>query len=282
MGDTALAPLIRRDRAVILVALIAVTALAWLYVVWLAQDMAMPAMNADSRGMDGFDGMRGMEAMAPMAPQAHSWSGADFGFTFAMWAVMMVGMMTPSAAPMILLYARVARQAQAQAQGHVFASTGWFAGGYLLAWVAFSALATLAQGALVEAALITPMLESASHYFGGAVLIAAGIYQWTPLKDACLGECRAPMQFIMRHGGFKPQVHRALLLGLRHGLYCVACCWVLMLLLFVGGVMNLLWIAGIAIFVLAERAFPGGRIVARVGGAALIAAGAWMLLAPVS
>jgi predicted metal-binding membrane protein len=187
-------------------------------------------------------------------------------------------MMAPSAAPMILLYARVARQARTD--GHIFASTAWFAGGYLLAWIVFSAAATLAQGALLNAALITPMLAIASHYFGGAVMIAAGVYQWTPLKDACLAHCRAPMEFIMHHGGFRPQARRALAMGLRHGFYCVACCWALMALLFVGGVMNLLWIAAITIFVLAERVMPGGRLVARVGGIALIGAGAWLLLAP--
>jgi len=260
MSDAAFQAVLQRDRLVVLAALLILAALAWAYVLWLAHDMAMP--------------------MGPMmAPAAHAWSIADFGFTFAMWAVMMVGMMTPSAAPMILIYARVARQAAGQ--GHVFASTLWFAAGYLLAWVAFSALAALAQGALIDAALITPMLASAGRYFGGAVLIAAGLYQWTPLKDACLAQCRAPLDFIMRHGGFRPRAHRALMLGLRHGLYCVACCWALMALLFVGGVMNVLWIAGLAIFVLFERVLPAGRLVARVGGTALIAAGAWLLLSPV-
>jgi len=263
MSDTALAGVLRRDRAVVLAALIVLAALAWAYVLWLAHDMAMPTAIP-------------MGTM--VAPAVRAWSAADFGFTFAMWAVMMVGMMTPAAAPMILIYARVARQAAGQ--GQVFASTGWFAAGYLLAWVAFSALAALAQGALIDAALITPMLAGASRYFGGALLIAAGLYQWTPLKDACLNACRAPLDFIMRHGGFKPQAHRALMLGLRHGLYCVACCWALMALLFVGGVMNVLWIAGLAIFVLLERVLPGGRLVARIGGAVLIAAGAWLLLSP--
>jgi predicted metal-binding membrane protein len=193
-----------------------------------------------------------------------------------MWAVMMVGMMAPSAAPIALLHARIARQANAQ--GHVFASTAWVVGGYLAAWVLFAAVATAAQAALLEAAVITPMLAAASRQFGGAVLIAAGIYQWTPLKDACLTQCRSPLDFIMRRGGFRPEAHRAFTMGLRHGLYCVGCCWVLMALLFVGGVMNLLWIAAIAIFVLLERVAPGGRIVARLGGILLAAAGAWLLI----
>jgi predicted metal-binding membrane protein len=259
MGEAALQALLQRDRAIVLAALVMLAGLAWAYVLWLARDMAIP-----------------MGTM--MAPAARTWSAADFGFTFAMWAVMMIGMMTPSAAPMILLYARVARQAQTQ--GRVFAATGWFAAGYLLAWTGFAALAALAQGVLLDGALITPMLASAARYFGGAVLIAAGIYQWTPLKDACLAQCRAPLDFIMRHGGFKPAAHRALGLGIRHGLYCIGCCWALMALLFVGGVMNVLWIAGIAIFVLIEKVFPAGRIVGRIGGAALILAGAWLLLAP--
>jgi len=259
MGEAALQALLQRDRAIVLAALAVLAGLAWGYVLWLAHDMAIP-----------------MAAM--MAPAARTWSAADFGFTFAMWAVMMIGMMTPSAAPMILLYVRVARQAQTQ--GRVFAATGWFAAGYLLAWTGFAALAALAQGILLDGALITPMLASAGKYFGGAVLIAAGLYQWTPLKDACLAQCRAPLDFIMRHGGFKPAAHRALRLGIRHSLYCIGCCWALMALLFVGGVMNVLWIAGIAIFVLIEKVFPAGRIVGRIGGAALILAGAWLLLAP--
>jgi predicted metal-binding membrane protein len=260
---------LRRDRAVVLVSLAVLAALAWAYILWLAHDMAMP----DS----GASGMAGMPGMDMAAPSVSPWSATEFALAFAMWAVMMIGMMAPSAAPIALLYARIARQAEAQ--GHVFASTAWTVAGYLAAWLIFAALATAAQAALLEARVITPMLVSASRRFGGVVLIAAGIYQWTPLKDACLTQCRSPLDFIMRRGGFRPEWKRAFTLGLRHGLYCIGCCWILMALLFVGGVMNLLWIAAIAAFVLIERVAPGGRIAARLGGAALIAAGAWLLVA---
>jgi predicted metal-binding membrane protein len=259
---------LRRDRAVLLAALLVVAALAWAYLLWLADGMTMA---------DAAHAMSGMSAMEMAAPRANPWSAAEFALTFAMWAVMMIGMMAPSAAPIALLYARIARQAHAQ--GHVFASTAWVVSGYLIAWILFALLAAIAQAALLEAAAITPMLAAASRRFGGAVLIAAGVYQWTPLKDACLTQCRSPLDFIMRRGGFRPEAGRAFALGFRHGLYCVGCCWVLMALLFVGGVMNVLWIAAIAAFVLLERIAPGGRVVARAGGILLAAAGAWFLLA---
>ena len=168
---------------------------------------------------------------------------------FMMWVVMMIGMMTPAAAPMVLLYARVGRQAAMQ--GKPFANSYCFFGGYLLAWVAFALVATLAQWAVQRASLLTPMMESASAIFGSALLIAAGLYQWSP-KDACLRQCQAPLQFIQRHGGFRRDAKGSLKLGIRHGAYCVGCCWALMALLFVGGVMNLLWIAVLTVFILLE------------------------------
>jgi predicted metal-binding membrane protein len=176
---------------------------------------------------------------------------------------------------MILIYARVGRQAASK--GQPFAASSWFAAGYLLAWTAFALIATSAQWALERAALLTPMMQSASNVLGGFVLIAAGLYQWTPVKDACLSYCQAPLAFIMRHGGFRPEVSAALALGFRHGLYCVGCCWALMALLFVNGVMNLFWIAALAILVLLEKVIPFGRIIARLAGLAFIAGGVWLL-----
>jgi predicted metal-binding membrane protein len=187
-------------------------------------------------------------------------------------------MMTPSAAPMILIYARVGRQAAVQ--GKLLAATGWFAGGYLLAWAGFSLFATVGQWGLQRTALLTPAMASASSVFGGLVLIAAGLYQWTPLKDACLSRCRAPLLFIQQHGGFRRDAPGSFGLGVRHGLYCIGCCWALMALLFVGGVMNVLWIAAIAVFVLAEKVVPGGRVLTRLAGAGFVAAGVWLLVAP--
>lgn len=209
-------------------------------------------------------------------PAGAPWQPIEFAYVFAMWAVMMIGMMTPSVAPMILIYARVGKQADMS--GQPFAASAWFAAGYLVAWTAFSLAATFAQWALQRAALLTPMMESASNVLGGVVLIAAGVYQWTPVKEACLSYCQAPLTFIMRHGGFRREATGALTLGFRHGLYCIGCCWAFMLLLFVGGVMNLLWIAALAMLVLFEKTVPFGKSVSRVAGVAFIAMGAWLLL----
>jgi predicted metal-binding membrane protein len=186
-------------------------------------------------------------------------------------------MMTPSAAPMILIYAGVGRQASAQ--GKPFATTGWFVAGYLLTWTAFALVATAAQFVLEQAALLDQTTASASRVFGGIVLIAAGVYEWTPLKDACLTQCRSPLMFIQQHGGFRRDPLGAVLLGLRHGAYCVGCCWMLMALLFVGGVMNVLWIAAISALVLVEKTLPAGRLFARTAGVALIATGVWLTTA---
>jgi predicted metal-binding membrane protein len=269
MSDTALEAVLRRDRAVVIVALAIITALAWADLAWLADDMAMGGM--DMTGYRMIPAGRGL-----MMPADAPWQPIEFGYAFVMWVVMMIGMMMPSAAPMILIYARVGRQAAAQ--GKLFASSSWFAGGYLLAWTAFSLVATSAQWALERAALLTPMMESASNRLGAAVLILAGLYQWAPLKEACLSHCRSPLLFIQQHGGFRREPLGALALGFRHGIYCIGCCWALMALLFVGGVMNLFWIAALAILVLLEKVVPFGRVVARVAGVAFIAGGVWLLL----
>jgi predicted metal-binding membrane protein len=192
-----------------------------------------------------------------------------------MWAVMMVGMMMPSSMPTILLYARVGRQAAAA--GKPLAATGWFAAGYLLIWIAFALAATLAQWALDRASLLTPDMAGASAVLGGLVLIAAGLYQWTPFKDVCLRQCQAPWLFIQRHGGFRGGASGSVALGARHGLYCVGCCWALMALLFVGGVMNVLWIAAISFFVLIEKVVPAGRVISRIAGAGFVLWGLGLL-----
>ena len=269
MSDTALEAVLRRDRAVVIVAIAVITALAWADLVWLAGDMAMGGM--DMTGYRMIPAGRGL-----MMPADAPWRPIEFGYVFVMWIVMMIGMMMPSAAPMILIYARVGRQAATQ--GKPFAASGWFAGGYLAAWAVFSLVATSAQWALERAALLTPMMESASNRLGAAVLILAGVYQWAPLKDACLSHCRSPLLFIQRHGGFHREPLGALTLGFRHGIYCIGCCWALMALLFVGGVMNLFWIATLAILVLFEKVVPFGRVVARAAGLVFIAGGVWLML----
>jgi predicted metal-binding membrane protein len=268
MSDEALEIVLRRDRAVVAAALIVLTALAWTHVLWLRDDVAMGGMD-----MTGF---RMIPAgMGLMMPASAPWQPIEFVFVLAMWTVMMIGMMTPSAAPMVLLYARVGRQSAMQ--GRPFAASGWFLGGYLLAWVAFALAATVAQWALERAALLTPMMEGANDMFGGAILIAAGLYQWTPLKDVCLRQCQTPWLFIQRYGGFRREAMGSLRLGARHGAYCVGCCWALMALLFFAGVMNVMWIAGIAMLVLVEKVIPAGRAVARIAGAGFLAGGAWLL-----
>jgi predicted metal-binding membrane protein len=253
-----------REQGLVLLALLAITALAWGYLLWLGAQMAAatPAHLADMPGM----AMSG----EPLAP----WTTVHFLFIFSMWAVMMVGMMTPTVTPVVLLYARL----MPGAAGRRLAPAVWFACGYLCAWTLFSAVAALAQWGLETLALLTPMMASATHRFGGALLIAAGVYQWLPVKDACLSHCRAPLQFFQRHGGFQPRAAASLRLGFVHGLHCVGCCWVLMLLLFVVGVMNLLWIAALMVYVLLERLIHGGRVLSWWTGAAAVAAGVWMVL----
>ncbi len=273
MTDTVLETVLRRDRLLVAGALFAIAALAWAYVLFLAADMDMGGMD-----MTGF---RMIPAGAGlMAPANAPWKGIEFAFVFAMWAVMMIGMMTPSAAPMLLMYARVGRQAKAASRP--LAATGWFAAGYFWVWTGFSGAATLLQWGLDRAALLDARMVSASHVLGGVLLIAAGIYQWTPLKDVCLAQCQTPFQFLMRYGGFRGDVTGCLRLGIRHGGYCVGCCWILMALLFVGGVMNVLWIAGLTIVVLAEKVLPAGRALARVAGGGLIAAGVGVLAAQIA
>ena len=269
MTASTLETVLRRDRLVVAGALALIAALAWGYVLWLAADMDMGGMD-----MTGF---RMVPAgMAMMEPASAPWAAIEFAFVFAMWAVMMIGMMTPSAAPMILIYARAGRQRRSEDKP--LAATGWFAAGYFLAWIGFSFAATLAQWAIERVALLDSRMASASNVLGAIVLIAAGAYQWTPLKDTCLAQCQTPLQFLIRHGGFRSDPQGCLMLGLRHGVYCVGCCWALMALLFVGGVMNVLWIALLALLVLLEKLTPIGRWIARAAGVVCIAAGAWMLL----
>ena len=266
MTDTTLESILRRDRYAVMAALVLLTVLAWAYVLWLAKHMNMP--DPSMSGMD--------MGMGAMAPQVRPWSIPDLLFSFTMWSVMMAGMMLPSVAPVILLYVLVGRQAEAQQKP--LAATGWFAGGYLLAWSGFSLLAALLQAVLNQATLLTPALASTNNILGGIILIVAGLYQWTSLKDRCLANCRAPLFFIQRHGGFKRRALPSLGLGLQHGLYCIGCCWALMLLLFVGGVMNIAWIAGIAAVVLLEKIMTDGQNVSRVIGLGLIVGGVTLAL----
>ena len=248
----------RRDRLVVLAGLAVAAALAWLYLIDMALDMGGDMAHADGAMM-----------------QMQAWSVIDGLLMWAMWAVMMVAMMVPGAAPMILIFARVDRS---QSGGRPFTATTLFALGYVLVWAAFSVAATIMQWGLQNAALLSPMMVATSTILGGVLFIAAGVYQWTPLKYACLKHCRSPMAFIMGH--WRPGRLGAFRMGLGHGAFCLACCGFVMGLLFVGGVMNLAWVAAITVFVVAEKLMPKGEWVARAGGVAMVAAGIYLLVSP--
>jgi predicted metal-binding membrane protein len=277
----AFADLLKRDTLIVALALAAITLLAWSYLLLLNGQMHGPAtpevvgMNmAPASAMEGMKMNREQDAMT-MAPAVTAWTATHFLFIFVMWAVMMVGMMTPSVSPMVLTYARFARSSAAQ--GVPFASAAWFAGGYLVAWTTFSLLAALGQWGLDRAALLTPMMAVTNGTLGGSLLIVAGIYQWLPMKGACLSNCRSPFGFVQQHGGFRPDALGSLRLGALHGLYCIGCCWGLMALLFVAGVMNLFWIAALMAIVLAEKLLPAAQYLSRAVGVVAIAGGLWVL-----
>jgi predicted metal-binding membrane protein len=201
--------------------------------------------------------------------QAQAWTAAGFGLMVLMWAVMMVAMMAPSAVPMTLVYAAVARKAARE--DRPVAPTRMFVSGYLAMWGLFAVVATSAQMGLDQLSLLSPAMASASPLLGSGLLIGAGVYELTPYKHACLAHCRVPAHFIARHwrGGFTG----ALRMGVSLGAYCLGCCWILMGLLFVGGVLNLLWIAAIAAFILLEKIVPFGETGGRVVGAVVVLVG---------
>jgi len=201
------------------------------------------------------------------------WQAADMLFTFAMWLVMMIGMMLGPALPMLLLFA--ATEAR-HGRGRMTLSVLLFGLGYLTIWLGFSGWATVAQWALHDASLLSPMMETSNARLSGIILLGAGIYQLTPLKSACLAHCRSPLGFVMTH--WRDGRAGALRMGLAHGVYCLGCCWALMCVLFVVGVMNLLWIAALTLFVLLEKVGPAPVFVARATGVGLIAAGVYCLV----
>lgn len=247
---------LRRDRIVVLAGLTLIVALSWAYVASLASDVQR------------------MEMATEMAmPRMQAWGISGFGLTFAMWAVMMVAMMTPSAAPMILMFAGVNRRRKKQQVPYV--PTSVFLLGYLVVWAAFSILATAAQWGLHTVSLLSPMMVSTSPVLGGVLLLIAGIYQWTPLKHACLSKCRSPLGFVLNE--WREGRWGAFLMGLKHGGYCTGCCWSLMALLFVAGVMNLVWVAVVAGFILLEKVAPAGKRMGQAAGVLMVAGGLVLL-----
>jgi predicted metal-binding membrane protein len=263
--------LLRRDRIVTLAALVILCALAWLYIVkgaglgMSARQMTTLAFFPHQQAGEAMLEMPGMQ----VDTERSAWGFNTWALMIGMWWIMMIAMMTPSAAPTILLYARVHRAALAREPCRDEAAPiGAFAAGYLSVWLAFSVAAAALHYALERAGLVsTMMMGSRSRWLSGAVLIAAGLYQLSPLKSVCLRQCRAPASFLARH--WRPHAAGALRLGIKHGAYCVGCCWMLMALLFVGGVMNLIWIAALTTMVLIEKVLPRGQWIGRSAGVAL-------------
>jgi predicted metal-binding membrane protein len=248
--ERAVAALPRRDRILIAGCIAVVAALAWWYLFHLERSMSAPAMP-----------------MVDMALHTQ-WSARDLLFTFAMWSVMMVGMMSPPAAPMLVMFAAMHPRGQKRL---VHRDVLLFGSGYIIIWFGFSALAALSQWSFHSAGVLSPAMALVSPKHAAALLVAAGVYQLTPLKQACLSHCQSPLGFMMSRWRAGPW--GALRMGTRHGQYCLGCCWAVMCVLFAVGVMNLAWVALLSAFILAEKIAPFGAVVARAGGALMLAAG---------
>ena len=266
---------LERDTAPVALSLAALCILAWLYLGHLVGQMeAMEGLAGRMMGMPVKDGMSILldTALTPMAAALVE-ASINFFLVALMWAVMMIGMMLPSAAPTILLFSALERRRPA---GGVTGRSACFVTGYIAAWGLFSVTAAAAQTALARTGLLSMDMAATSTLLAGAIFVAAGAYELTPLKGRCLTHCQSPLEWIPRH--MHPGRAGALRMGVEHGTYCVGCCWALMLLLFVGGVMNLIWIAIIAAFVLAQKLLPRGRVFTRLGGTALLLGGIALML----
>jgi predicted metal-binding membrane protein len=233
------------------VATLTVVVVGWAALAWLALDMAHPLARLTM-------------------PASAQWSAANVAAVFLMWAVMMAAMMLPSALPMVTTFVRLSRRTGELHRGRAFVAA------YLVVWAGFSALATGAQWALQAPGWVDPMIVSTSPALTAALLLVAGAYQFSPLKRLCLSHCRTPMTFLL--GAWRPGARGAFEMGVRHGVSCVGCCWALMALLFVGGAMNLAWVAALAVAVGLEKLLPGGERVANLLGVVLIVAGAARLI----
>lgn len=244
-----------RDRALIISVVVLVTALAWAYLFRLDHQMTADGSSAAM-----------MERMGMVV--AGTWTARDFFYTFAMWSVMMVGMMAPSAIPVLLLFNGMhahRTQASSPTGGTLFGL------GHMGVWIGFSILAAMLQWSLHQAGMLSSGIAVTSSRAGGIILIAAGAYQLTPAKSKCLTKCQSPIGFLMSN--WREGATGALQLGVRHGIYCLGCCWALMCVLFVVGVMNLTWVAVLAAFILIEKSGLTGLRLARVSGVIIIVAG---------
>ena len=249
--------ILQKDRFVVLAALVILCFLSWLYIIYLYNQMYPMDMDAFLFAM----------------PMTSNWSWTDFVLLFLMWFVMMIAMMTPSVAPLVLIFTSINRKRQLQQ--NPFVSSGYLLSGYFLVWAAFSLFATILQWLLQRVSLLNPEMITTSRILGGIIFILAGVFQFTPLKNTCLNTCRSPMAFI--HQYWKDGKSGALQMGMQNGIYCLGCCWILMILLFVSGIMNILWIAIISLFVLIEKVLPS-KVISSIAGIALIAYGIVVLL----
>ena len=260
---TVLETVLRRDRWAVVAALVMVIIAAWIWIVFGA------GTGTTAVAMTQMAAMPDMDAMMQRAV----WTPGYAGLIFAMWWVMMVAMMLPSATPMLLLFARVNRTQKVRDRPYV--ATGFFAAGYLTAWGGFGLLAAGLQWGLEQLDLLGPMMTATNYWLGGGILLAAGLWQLTPLKGVCLRHCRSPLSFLAQQ--WRPGRLGAFRMGIEHGVYCLGCCWFLMGLLFFGGIMNLFWIAGLALFVLLEKTIPMGHWFGRIAGVCFAAWGVLLL-----
>jgi predicted metal-binding membrane protein len=250
-------PSLTRERVLTAAALVVLCGMAWAYLLYMAWGMARMDIGAE---------------MAIM-PRMTSWRAIDLALVFAMWAIMMLAMMLPSAVPMILTFVALdGTRREPRPRSRVLA----FVAGYIAVWSAFSLAVTVLQWGLLEARLISPMMRASSPWLGGGLLVTAGLYQLTPAKSACLARCRSPLEFLTAQ--WRDARFGALLMGLRHGVFCLGCCAPAMLLLFVLGVMNVLWIAALAAFILAEKLWSGSDRLRIAAGVILVGWGALALL----
>src|SRR5207249_8038941 len=257
-NSSSIESLLKRDRVIIVSGLLLISALAWLYILYLYRQMSFMDMSALLFAM-------------PMTP---AWTTTDFILLFLMWFVMMIAMMTPSVAPLILIFAMVNRQRRQQ--NRPFVKTAYLITGYFLVWAAFNVVATSLQWLLQQISLLNPEMKTTNRILGSVILITAGIFQFTPLKHTCLQNCRTPLEFIHRH--WREGKKGALIMGIQNGFYCLGCCGMLMVLLFVAGIMNLLWVAIIALFVLVEKISSQIKWISYVAGLVLIICGVLLLI----
>jgi predicted metal-binding membrane protein len=264
---------LEQDRVILVAGLLAVIVVSWVWLLFGAgmtmdafemTQMSKPVGLSSDKDMTGQDST--MSAMPVAMVQSVEWTIDYALLMFTMWWVMMIAMMLPSASPMLLLFARLNRMEKSR--GRPFVQTGIFAAGYLMAWGLFSAVAAALQWAFEASGLLSSMMVSTSSVLGGFLLIAAGAWQLTPIKQACLRRCRSPIGFLSSH--WRNGRCGAIRMGLQHGMYCLGCCWFLMGLLFYGGVMNLYWIIGLAAFILIEKLSPAGHWLGKVVGVGVL------------